>query len=118
MPRTYSPAHLFGRQTEVQKLVEALNTPGQHVLLYGERGVGKSSLANVAAELMSIVVKRKLFFKSCDRSDTLETILQRPLAAVGADLTRVACARSSGQRMWPIRRAPLLLPETEWELTS
>ncbi|MEK7206277.1 MAG: ATP-binding protein, partial [Pseudomonadota bacterium] len=37
----------FGRQKEVQKLIEQLNTPGQHSLLYGDRGVGKSSLANV-----------------------------------------------------------------------
>lgn len=40
---------LYGRSTAVKTLVETLNTPGQHVLLYGDRGVGKSSLANVVA---------------------------------------------------------------------
>ena len=33
----------FGRQREVKTLIEQLNTPGQHSLLYGERRVGKSS---------------------------------------------------------------------------
>lgn len=78
---------LFGRQPEVQKLVETLNTPGQHVLLYGERGVGKSSLANVVATLLRVAVDVDIYVKRCDQSDTFESILMQPLAAVGADLT-------------------------------
>lgn len=46
----------FGRQREVQSLIEQLNTPGQHALLFGDRGVGKSSLANVAADLILSVL--------------------------------------------------------------
>ena len=46
---------LFGRQTEVRSIIETLNTPGQHVLLYGERGVGKTSIANVISSLMSVI---------------------------------------------------------------
>lgn len=80
---------LFGRKPEVQKLVETLNTPGQHVLLYGERGVGKSSLANVVSTLLRHVVDSRLFVKRCDQSDTFESIMMAPLADVGADLTLV-----------------------------
>lgn len=78
---------LFGRQSEVQKLVETLNTPGQHVLLYGERGVGKSSLANVVRILLGLLVESKIFVKRCDSSDTFESIMMGPLSAIGADLT-------------------------------
>jgi Cdc6-like AAA superfamily ATPase len=78
---------LFGRQAEVQKLVETLNTPGQHVLLYGERGVGKSSLANVVSSLLNVMLDSEVYVKRCDHSDTFESIMSRPLAAVGADLT-------------------------------
>lgn len=81
---------LFGRQSEVQSLVETLNTPGQHVLLYGERGVGKSSLANVVASLLSVMIAQKVHVKRCDQSDTFESILKSPLADVGADLTLTA----------------------------
>lgn len=44
---------LKGRRLEVQKLFEILTTPGQQALLYGERGVGKSSLAQATAYELS-----------------------------------------------------------------
>lgn len=86
---------LFGRSDEVRKLVEALNTPGQHVLLYGERGVGKSSLANVVAGAGRTQLRKRLFVKRCDSSDTFETILTTPLKEVGADLTLAEVSDSS-----------------------
>ena len=85
---------LFGRQEEVGKLVQTLNTPGQHILLYGERGVGKSSLANVVANVLLAGMPARRFIKRCDRSDIFETILQGPLEAVGADVTPVEVERS------------------------
>jgi AAA domain len=39
-----------GRVGQVSKLVDAINQPGQHAVLFGERGVGKTSLANVLGE--------------------------------------------------------------------
>ena len=42
-------AELFaGRQRHVSKVVDAIGEPGRHVILYGERGVGKSSMAKIA----------------------------------------------------------------------
>lgn len=37
----------MGRQQQSRKLLAALNQNGQHAILFGERGVGKTSLANV-----------------------------------------------------------------------
>src|SRR5437868_3209089 len=52
--RVFKPAtpvnsiELFsGRQPQVRDVVDAVNQNGRHVILYGERGVGKTSLANV-----------------------------------------------------------------------
>jgi Holliday junction resolvasome RuvABC ATP-dependent DNA helicase subunit len=36
-----------GRQTEVRKMLETVFTRSKHVVLFGERGVGKTSLSNV-----------------------------------------------------------------------
>jgi len=36
-----------GRQSQTRDVVDAINQQGQHVVLYGERGVGKTSLANM-----------------------------------------------------------------------
>lgn len=85
---------LFGRKDELRRLVETLNTPGQHVLLYGERGVGKSSLANVATLVMKVSTGRTVLVKRCDRSDTFATILQTALKLVGADLTLAEVSRT------------------------
>ncbi len=77
----------FGRQKEVGKILEQINTPGQHALLYGERGVGKSSLANVATELLiKQVISGKLYTKRCDSSDTFETVLAPVLADFGIEV--------------------------------
>lgn len=36
-----------GRQSQIRDVVDAINQQGQHAVLYGERGVGKTSLANM-----------------------------------------------------------------------
>src|ERR1700692_1835821 len=35
-----------GRRSEVRRMMEAVRDPAKHILLYGERGLGKTSLAN------------------------------------------------------------------------
>ncbi|MFC6091835.1 ATP-binding protein [Saccharothrix lopnurensis] len=80
---------LAGRQDEVRKLVEALNTPGQHSLLYGDRGVGKSSLANVVMHTAALATTSGYYTKRCDHTDTFETIFRKPLADAGLDVRRV-----------------------------
>lgn len=53
-PRTpISSRELFaGRRSEIQQLVDAVNEVGLHIVLYGERGVGKTSLANVVPNII------------------------------------------------------------------
>jgi Cdc6-like AAA superfamily ATPase len=36
-----------GRRSQIRDIVDAINQRGQHAVLYGERGVGKTSLANM-----------------------------------------------------------------------
>ena len=35
-----------GRSSEIQRLMDAVRDPAKHILLYGERGVGKTSISN------------------------------------------------------------------------
>jgi Cdc6-like AAA superfamily ATPase len=42
------PGSFFGRQEELSRVKAGIREPGQHVIIYGERGAGKTSLANVA----------------------------------------------------------------------
>jgi Cdc6-like AAA superfamily ATPase len=36
-----------GRTSQIRQVIDAINQSGQHAVLYGERGVGKTSLANM-----------------------------------------------------------------------
>jgi len=90
----------FGRQKEVQSIIEQINTPGQHSLLYGERGVGKSSLANVSSYLLfSELVEGKLYMERCDSSTSFESILQSALKDADVDITirQIDSSRQEGK---------------------
>src|SRR3989442_2618329 len=65
----------FGRQAEVQRLLECMTTPGLHALLFGERGVGKSSLANITLHLLlSKLAKGKSLLVRCDSLSTFSSV--------------------------------------------
>jgi Holliday junction resolvasome RuvABC ATP-dependent DNA helicase subunit len=44
------PDSFFGRKDELARVKAGIFQPGQHVVIYGERGAGKTSLANVATD--------------------------------------------------------------------
>lgn len=46
-----TPERLFGRQQKLTQIERAFNSSGRHVFIYGDRGVGKTSLALTAAYL-------------------------------------------------------------------
>jgi len=45
------------RPVQVRKVLETISQRGQHAIIYGERGVGKTSLANVLSEFLSGIGK-------------------------------------------------------------
>ncbi|HXM95752.1 MAG TPA: AAA family ATPase [Candidatus Dormibacteraeota bacterium] len=55
-PRTPIAAREFfaGRWNQITTLADAVGQPGLHVVIYGERGVGKTSLANVVKTLIRV----------------------------------------------------------------
>ncbi|MEJ6079845.1 ATP-binding protein [Vibrio sp. 1-Bac 57] len=80
--------HFFGREEEATRLVSVINSPGQHILVYGDRGVGKTSLAKTTCKILLHKLQRGLFFeKSCDSRDTFASIFEEPLEASGVDFS-------------------------------
>ena len=77
---------LKGRTREISSLYEHLTTPGQHALLFGERGVGKSSLALTVCSEIVRDYDLRLFRKGCGKGDTFASIFREPLAHVGIDI--------------------------------
>ena len=77
---------LIGRRKEIRRLLGYINSPGQHMLLYGNRGVGKTSVANVLAIALEKTYKKKVIRKKCDSTDTFASIVAKPLSHVGVDV--------------------------------
>ena len=49
-----SALELFsGRQEEIRRISDAINSVGKHAILYGDRGVGKTSLATILKDLFT-----------------------------------------------------------------
>lgn len=83
--KTYQ--NLIGRAKLVNQLIECLIKPGKHSLLFGDRGVGKSSLANAVTNLiLKDLFNGDICKKSCDSSDTFASIFDDALKLAGIDL--------------------------------
>jgi Cdc6-like AAA superfamily ATPase len=62
-----------GRTAQLADILGVVDQPGQHAIVFGERGVGKTSLVTVAAEVLAagdILTART----TCDRSDDFGTV--------------------------------------------
>jgi Cdc6-like AAA superfamily ATPase len=69
----------FGRIQQLTKIANAINEKGQHAILYGERGVGKTSLANIMCTSLTNVYPTKV---TCNRNDTFKSLWERALTQV------------------------------------
>lgn len=76
---------LFGRRKEQENIEEALYAKGRHCFIYGERGVGKSSLAyTVANQFQS---SDKAYIKiNCSEESTFISILDYLIFAMSDDM--------------------------------
>lgn len=69
----------FGRINQLERIADAINQEGQHAILYGERGVGKTSLANIMAKSYTQLYPIKI---TCDKSDNFKTLWSRAFEAI------------------------------------
>lgn len=86
--RVFSPAtpistrDLFaGRNEQIRQAGQAVHTRGQHAVIFGERGVGKTSLANILKVLLgsenTLVVKI-----NCHQGDSFQNIWRNALSEI------------------------------------
>src|SRR6267142_4671650 len=70
-----------GRKREIDSIVNAVFQAGQHAILYGERGVGKTSLAKVLAELLSKSGMKTVHSDTinCDATDNFSSLWHKAL---------------------------------------
>lgn len=64
----------FGRLSQLTRIMDAINEDGQHAILYGERGVGKTSLANIMVTSYTNLFPTKI---TCTRDDSFKSLWQQ-----------------------------------------
>lgn len=72
-----------GRLDQVQKIMETISQRGYHAVLYGERGVGKTSLSNVLSGFL-VNVGQKFFLPrvNCDASDDFSSLWRKQFSDI------------------------------------
>ncbi len=98
-----------GRQDQVLKIIDAVSQRGCHAILYGERGVGKTSLSNMIsaflANRMAFVISRT----NCDISDSFSSLWMKALKDIEASRRQPQAGLSVRP---PVPPTPLLDNET------
>src|SRR4051794_6429139 len=79
---------LAGRMAQLTDVVSAVSMRGQHVGLYGERGVGKTSLATVLAEYFSdraVGTELRTAVVNCSTDDDFSSLWHHVFAELGLE---------------------------------
>lgn len=69
------PEHLHGRDQKLRLISRALDSPGKHIFVFGDRGVGKTSLAKTASAL-HVGPQGAVAFVSCDQTSLFFDIVE------------------------------------------
>lgn len=81
---------LFGRTATLREIISQINTPGAYPILFGDRGVGKTSIASIVKLLVehSKGNSKDVFvdMKRCSSKETLATIFEKVLKRCGVDI--------------------------------
>ena len=72
-----------GRRSQIEDVVDTINQPGSHAVLYGERGVGKTSLANMLLPTLQSPAHEVLTpIINCSESDSYQDVWRRVFGEV------------------------------------
>ncbi|GFE72306.1 ATP-binding protein [Chroococcus sp. FPU101] len=77
-----------GRQKQLEKIKSTLTEKGCHMIVYGDRGVGKTSIANISKVLFNSLNSSISCTKiSCDPTETFNSIWKRTLNQITVELS-------------------------------
>lgn len=101
--------YFSGRKTEIDEVVDSINERGQHVIVYGERGVGKTSFANViGSELINLFPVKT----TCNRNDSFKALWEKAFSKVNFERNSMGIGYLPVENK-NIQQLDFFLPKTE-----
>ncbi|NPU67631.1 AAA family ATPase [Bradyrhizobium sp. 83012] len=88
-----------GRSDQIEAILNAISQRGYHAILYGERGVGKTSLSNVLSQLLHGRKNSKFLLPriNCDASDTYTSLWRKQFNDIIVTETRMGIGFNADQ---------------------
>ncbi|MEO6100227.1 MAG: ATP-binding protein [Tepidiformaceae bacterium] len=87
-------AALFrGRREQIREVVDTVTAEGLHAVIYGERGVGKTSLANIINDFLGGVVSVSKVI--CGQGDSFDGVIRRAMGTIQLTMPRSALGLTS-----------------------
>lgn len=78
-----------GRQAQLQKLLDTVHQRGRHAVVFGERGVGKTSISNMLGLLLRAPRREVIAVKvNADPKDGFESIWKKVFKRLNYEVTR------------------------------
>jgi len=76
-----------GRLQQLTKVIDVTNTRGQHAVIFGERGVGKTSLANIVGDVLASRPRKHIVVVkiNCSSDDSFATLWKKALRQIVVD---------------------------------
>jgi Cdc6-like AAA superfamily ATPase len=99
----------FGRIDQLNGVVSTIMERGQHGVLYGDRGVGKTSLANILHEKLANIVVAKV---TCSRTDTFRDIWEKAFKKIRI-MAKTSGLGFTAQEVEHALQLSLFMPEEE-----
>lgn len=103
-----------GRTVQVRDVVDAINQRGRHAILYGEAGVGKTSLGNILRTKLTAIEQVPILSTliTCDSDDTYSSIWNKAFESLGVDGFGVAEAMQAndGEPVVIVLETPQVTP--------
>lgn len=85
----------LGRSQQLEEVTNSIQERGQHIVLYGERGVGKTSLANIISAGLQDIISAKV---TCNRQQKFKDIWNAALAKIMLESTTPGIGFNSSKK--------------------
>ena len=81
------PENLKGRDDEIKTILQTIISKGRHGLIFGDRGIGKSSLAlsSLNGAVKEKIYNGKIIKVECGVDSTFDSIIKKPLTELDPD---------------------------------